>query len=182
MENSDAIYTKIAAGCVLAFALIVVFVSILPNLGHLSVPALMNKPVSVSSDNFPDPAFREYVSTYIDTDADGYLSESEIVAVRAIGAYDHNSYNVTDPGVSDSGITTLRGIENFYKLESLVAADNQITDLDISGNPALRYIDMRGNESFSIGYSKANSGAQLLVGDDFKSSGDVSELDIVKAS
>ena len=57
-------------------------------IGLLSVTALADGDVAINSTNFPDATFREeYVRTY-DTDGNGYLSASEIVAVTEIDCWE----------------------------------------------------------------------------------------------
>ena len=55
--------------------------------GRLNTAAVMHftpEEVAVSAANFPDAAFRAYVSENIDTDHTGYLSGAEIAAVESI--------------------------------------------------------------------------------------------------
>ena len=83
--------------------------------------------VAISAENFPDEKFREYIRSSFDKDSDGLLSEAEINAVTTI--------NVV-------GITSLEGIEHFTKLARLLCANNsELTELDISNNTALTYLD-----------------------------------------
>ena len=88
--------------------------------------------VAISSGMFPDAAFRSYVSSNIDKDSDGTLSESEINAVTTIN-------------VSGDGISSLQGIGLFVNLRTLNCMNNQLTSLDISGNPALESLNCSFN-------------------------------------
>lgn len=83
--------------------------------------------VSISAENFPDEAFRNYVSTNFD-DGDGILSDTEISAVTAIK-------------VNRKGIKSLKGIEYFTALTKLDCHENQITSLDLSSCTRLAYLD-----------------------------------------
>ena len=83
--------------------------------------------VSISAENFPDEAFRNYVSANFD-DGDGILSDTEISAVTAIK-------------VNRKGIKSLKGIEYFTALTKLDCHENQITSLDLSSCTRLTYLD-----------------------------------------
>lgn len=56
--------------------------------------------ITVSEDYFPDPNFREYISTYMDADHDGVLSDGEI------GAADYMD-------CAENGIRSLEGMRSF---------------------------------------------------------------------
>lgn len=84
--------------------------------------------VTIDEAHFPDEAFRTYVSTNFDTDADGVLSEAECNAVTVI----RNSILS-----GDTPFLTLEGIEYFPKLTTLQCDSNPIGKLDVSRNPAL---------------------------------------------
>ena len=88
--------------------------------------------VSISAENFPDEAFRNYVSANFD-DGDGILSDTEISAVTAIN-------------VNGKGIKSLKGIEYFTALTKLDCHENQITSLDLSSCTRLAYLDCCQNK------------------------------------
>ncbi len=90
-------------------------------------------PVEINETNFPDENFRNYVSRRFDTDSNGILSEAEIADV--------NSINATFESFAD-----LRGIEYFNALENLNCSINQLTELDLSNNSALRILYCNGNQ------------------------------------
>ncbi|MCD8003247.1 MAG: leucine-rich repeat domain-containing protein [Clostridia bacterium] len=73
---------------------------------------------SINQKHFPDSAFMEYVSSEIDTNGNGFLSESEMAAV-------------TEINVSGLGIETLSGIETFASLEILDCSDNELTNISV---------------------------------------------------
>lgn len=175
-------HVLVALGTVALFVLVALFVSVIPKAAHLSVPELLGKPVAVDAAAFPDDAFRSYVSSRIDQDGDGYLSSDEVAAVRSIGRYDQGTYRVVESGLADSGVRSLQGIGTFYNLESLVASGNAISELDMRGNPSLRYVDLRGNSGkVYIDFDSENVGAQVLVDDGSEAGGDSSGLDFVVA-
>ncbi|MBQ6418170.1 MAG: hypothetical protein IJJ91_05830, partial [Synergistaceae bacterium] len=80
--------------------------------------------VEINSTNFPDDNFRSYVSSNCDTDSNGVLSDSEIA-------------NVTNVFITNSGVSSLQGVEYFTALTGLDCNNNQLTALDISHNTAL---------------------------------------------
>ena len=85
----------------------------------------------INEENFPDAAFRGYVAGF-DLDGDGAFSKEEIAAVREID-------------VTEMGIKSLKGLENFTALASLDCPENQLTVLDISANTALSHLDCSAN-------------------------------------
>lgn len=76
--------------------------------------------VEINEANFPDPVFRNYIQENFDTDLDGILSPTEIMAVDIID-------------VESGGITSLEGISHFIRLNYLYCGDNNLTELDVSG-------------------------------------------------
>ncbi len=96
--------------------------------------------VAINSENFPDDNFRSYVSTNFDKDGDGQLSSDEINIQPTIYV----------PGMS---IKSLKGIEFFTSLSSLVCYNNQLTTLDVSGNTQLRSLSCGGNQLKILGLS-----------------------------
>ena len=83
--------------------------------------------VTINATNFPDAAFRSYVSDNFDTNGNGVLSASEIAAVKKIS-------------VTGKGITTMAGLEYFTALTELYCASNQLTALDVGQNTALEQL------------------------------------------
>ena len=76
--------------------------------------------VEVGAENFPDANFRSYISSNIDTNKDGYLSDSEIASVTSIS-------------VNGRSISDLTGIKKFKNLNWLECQDNKIKTLNLSG-------------------------------------------------
>lgn len=179
--RQSSLYALASAGVVGVFIFLLLVISVVPGLGQLSVPALIKKPVHISNDVFPDEGFRKYVRSYIDQNGDDYLSNSEISAVRTIGNYDRETFKVTDYGLTGAQVSNLAGIEVFSNLETLVVQNSVVDELDLSCNPSLKYVDMRGNSSFAISYKSSNAGAQILVSENVDSWGDMTELNIVQA-
>lgn len=93
--------------------------------------------VTINKTNFPDSAFRSFVSENYDKDNDGKLSKSEADAVLTID-------------VDDLGITDLKGIGNFKNLIQLSCSDNDLTSINVSSNTKLRALVADGNSFTSI--------------------------------
>ena len=79
---------------------------------------------------FPDETFRKYLEQF-DKDDDTFLSTDEREAVTKIA-------------VGDMDITTLEGISYFPNLEELYCQLNDLTELDVSQNPALKTLSCWG--------------------------------------
>ncbi len=90
-----------------------------------------NNGIAINSTNFPDANFRSYVSSSLDKDSNGYLSQTE----RAC----------TEINVAESSITNLKGIEYFEDLLILYCYGNELTSLDVSRNTALAVLGCSRN-------------------------------------
>ncbi len=88
--------------------------------------------VPINDKNFPDQVFRQYVSDNFDTDGDAILSRDELEAVTEIDC-------------SQMYIRSLEGIRYFVALKELRCSDNNISELDLSGNPDLTVLDCDRN-------------------------------------
>lgn len=89
--------------------------------------------VAITEANFPDLIFREYVSQF-DGDNNGVLSDGEISAVD--GIY-----------VSESSVSSIKGVEHFRNIKALHCRSNNITGvLDLHGCTALTIIYARNND------------------------------------
>lgn len=107
-------------------------------------------PVAIDESHFPDAVWRSVVSENFDTDADGYLSEAEALAVTRISplsALKDDSESIAD----------LTGVEYFTALTTLRAADVGLESIDVSGLPALTALDVQGNNLTSLDVSASSS-------------------------
>lgn len=104
--------------------------------------------IPINEANFPDPAFRDYVSKNFDTSHDGTLSEAE-------------RYGVTRISVAGQGITNMTGIALFPELDYLYCDRNNIAELDTSGNLKLTYLSCSSNPLHTLNISQ-NSKLQTL--------------------
>ena len=97
-------------------------------------------PVYITDFIAPDETFREYLKKF-DTNGDNTLTPAE-------------RYAVTEIDVGKKNISSLVGIQFFPNLEKLYCYDNQLTELDVSKNTALVYLDCYGNKLTSLDVSK----------------------------
>ncbi len=96
--------------------------------------------IAINESTFPDAAFRDYVTKNIDTNGDGILTEAEREKVSQIF-------------VNESGISDLTGIGYFTKLSYLSCYGNNLTSLDMSGNPLLASLFCYNNKLTSLNVS-----------------------------
>ena len=89
--------------------------------------------IEINETNFPDEAFRSYVSTYVDKDHNTRLSKEE-------------RDDVTTVFVNNQQVASLKGIEFFSNLKELYCDNNQITELDLSNNPELELLQCKNNK------------------------------------
>ena len=94
--------------------------------------------VEINAMNFPDSVFREYVSQF-DWDGDGMLSDEELASETFIGL-DGNG-----------NVSSLKGIEYFFNLESLHCDENQVAEVDLTRNPKLPAQDFRPKPQSTFG-------------------------------
>ncbi len=86
--------------------------------------------IGLDAANFPDYYFRNYLYQNYDMDKNWKLSPQEIASVTQITAPDN--------------ISSLKGIEHFYNLERIICTYENITEVDLSGNPKLNYVSFQG--------------------------------------
>lgn len=104
---------------------------------------------AVNSENFPDENFKNYVSSKIDTDSDGVLSEEEIEKVVTIN-------------VGGMNISSLDGIGYFVKVQEIFCHKNKLTSIDVSNNTALEKLHCYSNELQQLNVS-GNIHLQSLI-------------------
>lgn len=94
-----------------------------------------------------DDSFRQYILSSYDADHNGKISEAEAADVKKID-------------IRNKGIKSLDGISMFPNLEELNCVNNEITSLDMSGNPKLRSLICEEND---IGYLNVANNKELSV-------------------
>ena len=96
--------------------------------------------IPINAENFPDDIFREFVQTNYDTDEDGYLTVEERNAVYRID-------------VHSSHIQSLKGIEFFSNLLTLTCYSNPISALNLSRNWNLSSMDCSATQLTALDVS-----------------------------
>ena len=87
---------------------------------------------------FPDEEFLRYVLEKVDINEDGYLQQDEVDEITSID-FDWGTYWVTD----------LTGIEIFENLEALSASYVGLTEVNLSTNKNLTYLECSYNEELT---------------------------------
>ncbi len=123
-----------------------------------------NLNVEITAESFPDNNFRNYVLTNFDTDHDGYLSESEALAVLEVRVNSWDNWGT----VSD-----LTGISYFENLQYLYCENQPISSLDLGDLSELEslycygcdlsQLDLRKNSKLSSVDCSNNKIAALLL-------------------
>ncbi|MDD5908285.1 MAG: S-layer homology domain-containing protein [Clostridia bacterium] len=116
--------------------------------------------VEINETNFPDETFRTVAAKY-DKDSDGALNAEEI-------------QNATYMSCSEKDIASLEGIEYFTELTSLICNKNQLTELDISNNKKLVWLDCSNNQLTKLDFSNNTDLMRLYCNDNSLTSLDVS--------
>ncbi len=93
--------------------------------------------VAINATNFPDSHLRNYVKENFDKDNDGKLTPAEIFSITWIDVY-------------ESGVTSVKGIENFPFLVYLNCGSNNLTTIDVSHNPLLKILQCFENKLTSL--------------------------------
>ena len=135
-------------------------------LAALLPAAAQAEDVTIDETNFPDAAFREYVSNF-DSNKDGVLSPGEIGKVEGMLLI----YGLT----TGSKIESLKGIEYFTALTELNCANNALTTLDVSKNTALTYLNCSSNDLTALDVSQNTALTYLNC-----SYNDLTELDVTQ--
>lgn len=136
--------------------------------------------VALDLEDVPDEAFRSYLAEHVDEDDDGLVSKAEASAVTAIG--DALSAIGEDNGLYGLGIADLTGIEAFPNLETLVCANNDLTEIDVSQNTALVYLVCSQDNLVSLDLSRNAALVQVDCSDnqldtiDLSQNGQLEEL------
>ena len=117
--------------------------------------------IEINAENFPDEAFREYVSEKFDKDDDGVLSPEEVADVTSVKI--ENRHDIQD----------LTGIQYFASMTILNCKNTGVTALDVTGNPKLRNLNCAKTQVASLDVSKNPELEQLYC-----SETQIAELDL----
>ncbi|MGN1120189.1 MAG: leucine-rich repeat domain-containing protein [Oscillospiraceae bacterium] len=154
--------------------------SLLPS---LSLTASAEGGVAINETNFPDKGFRGYVSSNIDKNSDGILSNDEINNCTEIDVRGYYLENLT--GIEyftaltlldcSYNMLTSLDISKNTELTKLYCYENQLTSLDISNNTALTGLSCHINQLKSLDVSKNTALTWLYCHDNQLTSLDVSK-------
>lgn len=136
------------------------FVFCMPSLGQeTSVP--------VDSVHFPDSKFWDYVRRYVDRNKDMVLDEDEIA-------------DITELDFEGFGFRSLKGIEYFASLQTLICSDNFLEKLDLSKNEKIFTVICEDNLLVELDVSGCVCLGNLLCDNNFLTILDVSKnLDLL---
>ena len=123
--------------------------------------------IELSSSNFPDEAFRDYLKSMFDKNYDRKLAPAERNAVKQIV-------------VRNMDIRNLKGIEFFPNLKYLNCNGNELTSLDVSKNTELAGLYCYENQLTELDVSKNTALKTLVCGANQLSSLDVSKNTALK--
>ena len=127
--------------------------------------------LAINETNFPDTAFREYVSKQYDKDGNGSLSETEITKITILNI--KNNPEIKDlTGMeyftslitldcSGTAVSSL-DVSNHPKLKNLVCTGTQITELNLSNNPALIKVECSNTGLTSLDVTKNPKVTRIL--------------------
>lgn len=129
----------------------------------LACPQLMMAQVEINDTNFPDGAFRDYVSNTWDTNPqDGTLSRTEISSVTTawlggLGIEDLTGIdiftNLTELHVSGNGSLEKLNVSALTKLTELDASSCALTEINIAGLTKLKTIDLNNNQLEALDFT-----------------------------
>ncbi len=105
--------------------------------------------ILISEEKFPDEKFREYLMKQ-DYGKDMIITDDEISAITSINI---NAYSYSYDR-AEGEITSLKGIEYFTFLQSLLCEGNKLTSLDVSKNTRLMTLSCLGNLLTELDVSK----------------------------
>ena len=116
-----------------------------------SVPIIRTEGIRLTAANFPDNAFRAYISQS-DLNRSGTLSDSEIALIKTIDC-------------QSRGISSLKGIEHLYAATNINCSNNMLTELDLSGLSALESVTCNNNPLTMLNLSGCTNLTHLNVSD-----------------
>ncbi|MDR1321935.1 MAG: YDG domain-containing protein, partial [Gracilibacteraceae bacterium] len=94
-------------------------------------------------------------------DANFLAAVREMTGIPSDPIYDSDVMDITSLDVSGRNIASLAGIEHFFMLETLWCDGNQLTDLDVSNNMGLYYLNCGDNQLSTLDVGN-NSGLRML--------------------
>lgn len=121
--------------------------------------------VEITAENFPYDEFRQFLTNYeaVEGNRDGWLSDSELAVMTRVS-------------ISNAEIKTLKGIEYFTELKVFRCNNDELTELDVSRNTKLVYLECSGNQITTL--KLPSSLSTLNCYNRFVRSGILSELNL----
>lgn len=107
--------------------------------------------IALTSANFPDASFLNYLAEEWDEDGDGVLSAEETEYLTYISVY-------------DTPVASVKGIELFPQLVNLDCAETLVSSLDLSGNPNLEVLSCYNTQLTTLDLSRTPRLQQLACG------------------
>ena len=118
------------------------------------VVKVVDDPVKIVADTFPDDTFRQYVADNFDKNGNCSLSQAEMDAVYYI--------DVSGTSSTPNNVADLTGIEYFTNLKKLYCQYNFLTKLDVSNNTALEELKCYDNKLTRLNVSNNTALTDLL--------------------
>ena len=116
--------------------------------GNMTLYAKWLSPISKTyAETFPDMNFRREVLRLVNQQDGGKRIDSSIINLVDTVLI---ATKITHMNLNGINIHDMYGLKNFYALEYLWCNDNKLTELDISNNVCLTYLDCRQNYMKSI--------------------------------
>lgn len=139
---------------------------------HAAEPAQTD--VKIDTQNFPDDAFRKYVTQKFDSNKDNLLSAAEIAAAKTVNLADNDSVEsvrgiellpaLTEIDVSGTAISGIDVTKNSelkklnasmcYTVDEDYNMDYLLTSIDVTKNPKLEYLDITYSKIDKLDVSK----------------------------
>ena len=133
----------------------------------------------IGEKDFPSYEFRVYLLSEVDKDHNGLLSDKEISDTKKIdfpafiGKLDDDKIELIG---KNGWLDTLKGIERFKNLETLIATEQLLKEIDISKNANLKVLNVGINEIKKLDVSKNTKLTELSAFE----CGNLTELDVSK--
>ncbi|MBQ9218983.1 MAG: starch-binding protein [Muribaculaceae bacterium] len=119
--------------------------------GYYNTSKTVAQFMGLTESAFPDENFRNAIKASTGMSSDVFTPSS-----------------ITYLDVSNQGISSIKGIELFTNLQTLLAGDNSLSTVDLGNNPALEVLDLSGNSGlhgFTSNYANnSNQYINLAIG------------------
>ena len=99
--------------------------------GNVCIKAFTRDGLALSSEIFPDDAFRTYLAENFDTDGDHLLSKDEIAAIQTVD-------------VTGTAVASITGIEHLTSMTTLRCRDTALLQADLAPGQSLKALESEG--------------------------------------